>query len=38
MPESVELPYEYYRDNVAKSLELFDELALAVVESAHMCG
>ncbi|MFC6286072.1 UDP-glucose 4-epimerase GalE [Nocardioides sp. GCM10027113] len=27
VPESVELPYEYYRDNVAKSLELFDELA-----------
>jgi UDP-glucose 4-epimerase len=26
VPESVELPYEYYRDNVAKSLELFDEL------------
>lgn len=26
MPESVEQPYEYYRDNVAKSLELFDEL------------
>jgi UDP-glucose 4-epimerase len=25
-PESVEQPYEYYRDNVAKSLELFDEL------------
>src|ERR1700755_1769352 len=22
VPESVELPYEYYRDNVAKSLEL----------------
>jgi UDP-glucose 4-epimerase len=27
VPESVALPYEYYRDNVAKSLELFDELA-----------
>jgi UDP-glucose 4-epimerase len=27
VPESVELPYEYYRDNVAKSLELFDQLA-----------
>ncbi len=26
VPESVEQPYEYYRDNVAKSLELFDEL------------
>ncbi len=26
VPESVELPYEYYRDNVAKSLELFDAL------------
>ncbi|MDO7867811.1 UDP-glucose 4-epimerase GalE [Nocardioides jiangxiensis] len=26
VPESVDLPYEYYRDNVAKSLELFDEL------------
>lgn len=26
VPESVEVPYEYYRDNVAKSLELFDEL------------
>ncbi len=26
VPESVELPYEYYRDNVAKSLELFDTL------------
>ncbi|TYL44973.1 UDP-glucose 4-epimerase GalE [Nocardioides sp. BGMRC 2183] len=26
VPESVELPYEYYRDNVAKSLELFDHL------------
>jgi UDP-glucose 4-epimerase len=26
VPESVELPYEYYRDNVAKSLEMFDEL------------
>ncbi|MCW2794732.1 NAD-dependent epimerase/dehydratase family protein, partial [Nocardioides sp.] len=26
VPESVQLPYEYYRDNVAKSLELFDEL------------
>ena len=26
VPESVERPYEYYRDNVSKSLELFDEL------------
>ncbi|GAA1520089.1 UDP-glucose 4-epimerase GalE [Nocardioides humi] len=26
VPESVERPYEYYRDNVAKSLEMFDEL------------
>jgi UDP-glucose 4-epimerase len=26
VPESVEEPYGYYRDNVAKSLELFDEL------------
>lgn len=26
VPESVEQPYEYYRDNVAKSLEMFDEL------------
>lgn len=26
VPESVEVPYEYYRDNVAKSLELFDQL------------
>jgi UDP-glucose 4-epimerase len=26
VPESVDLPYEYYRDNVAKSLELFDQL------------
>jgi len=26
VPESMVLPYEYYRDNVAKSLELFDEL------------
>ncbi|MCY7394807.1 MAG: NAD-dependent epimerase/dehydratase family protein, partial [Nocardioides sp.] len=26
VPESVQLPYEYYRDNVAKSLELFDQL------------
>lgn len=26
VPESVEEPYEYYRDNVAKSLELFDQL------------
>jgi UDP-glucose 4-epimerase len=26
VPESVEKPYEYYRDNVAKSLELFDTL------------
>src|SRR5690606_3671435 len=28
VPESVDLPYEYYRDNVAKSLELFDELTV----------
>jgi UDP-glucose 4-epimerase len=27
VPESVAEPYTYYRDNVAKSLELFDELA-----------
>ncbi len=27
VPESVEQPYLYYKDNVAKSLELFDELA-----------
>ncbi|MGH3509916.1 MAG: UDP-glucose 4-epimerase GalE [Nocardioidaceae bacterium] len=26
VPESVAMPYEYYRDNVAKSLELFDAL------------
>ncbi|MBM9458368.1 UDP-glucose 4-epimerase GalE [Nocardioides sp. zg-536] len=26
VPESVEQPYEYYRDNVAKSLEMFDAL------------
>jgi UDP-glucose 4-epimerase len=26
VPESVARPYEYYRDNVAKSLELFDAL------------
>jgi UDP-glucose 4-epimerase len=26
VPESVALPYEYYCDNVAKSLELFDQL------------
>ncbi len=26
VPESVQKPYEYYRDNVAKSLELFDQL------------
>ena len=26
VPESVVRPYEYYRDNVAKSLELFDQL------------
>jgi UDP-glucose 4-epimerase len=26
VPESVAVPYEYYRDNVVKSLELFDEL------------
>jgi UDP-glucose 4-epimerase len=26
VPESVQKPYEYYRDNVAKSLEMFDEL------------
>lgn len=28
VPESVEHPFDYYRDNVVKSLELFDELAL----------
>lgn len=27
VPESVAAPYLYYRDNVAKSLELFDQLA-----------
>ncbi|HSE08349.1 MAG TPA: UDP-glucose 4-epimerase GalE [Nocardioidaceae bacterium] len=26
VPESVERPYDYYQNNVAKSLELFDEL------------
>ena len=26
VPESVEKPFEYYRDNVCKSLDLFDEL------------
>jgi UDP-glucose 4-epimerase len=26
VPESVAMPYVYYRDNVAKSLDLFDEL------------
>ena len=26
VPESVAQPYVYYRDNVAKSLELFDQL------------
>jgi len=26
VPESVEKPYEYYRDNVSRSLELFDQL------------
>lgn len=26
VPESVAQPYEYYRDNVAKALELFDQL------------
>lgn len=26
VPESVTVPYEYYRDNVVKSLELFDQL------------
>jgi UDP-glucose 4-epimerase len=26
VPESVQKPYEYYRDNVSKSLELFDQL------------
>jgi len=26
VPESARIPYEYYRDNVAKSLELFDQL------------
>ncbi len=29
VPESVAQPYAYYRDNVAKSLELFDELVRA---------
>ncbi len=28
VPESVAHPYEYYRDNVTKSLELFDELVV----------
>jgi len=28
VPESVAQPYEYYRDNVAKSLERFDQLAV----------
>ena len=28
VPESVEQPYSYYRDNVAKSLELFDQLVI----------
>jgi UDP-glucose 4-epimerase len=28
VPESVEQPYVYYRDNVAKSLELFDQLTI----------
>jgi UDP-glucose 4-epimerase len=28
VPESVAQPYGYYRDNVTKSLELFDELAM----------
>ncbi|MDQ3616494.1 MAG: UDP-glucose 4-epimerase GalE [Actinomycetota bacterium] len=28
VPESVEQPYDYYRDNVAKSLELFDQLVV----------
>ncbi len=27
VPESVAMPYEYYRDNVVKSLVLFDQLA-----------
>src|SRR3954465_13615166 len=26
VPESVEKPYDFFRDNVAKSLELFDQL------------
>ena len=26
VPESVERPYQYYRDNITKSLELFDQL------------
>lgn len=29
VPESIAHPYEYYRNNVAKSLELFDELVRA---------
>jgi len=29
VPESVAMPYEYYRDNVSKSLELFDTLVQA---------
>jgi UDP-glucose 4-epimerase len=28
VPESVRKPYEYYRDNVSKSLELFDQLVV----------
>jgi UDP-glucose 4-epimerase len=28
VPESVRLPYLYYRDNVSKSLELFDQLTV----------
>ncbi len=28
VPESVAQPYSYYRDNVAKSLELFDQLVI----------
>ena len=42
VPESVEQPYEYYRDNVAKSLELFDGMmgldvhrASRVASTAH---
>jgi UDP-glucose 4-epimerase len=31
VPESVALPYEYYRDNVAKTLELLDEVVASGV-------